>query len=87
MYGHPEEKFPVKVRNNNISLISSINSTLPIMQEKRMIALLECLREMLEQGEIEEVSGMKGRTNLAEGLSKANDGEKLHTLMTENIIL
>ena len=85
--GRARGKFPAKARNNNISSISSVNSTLPITQEKRLVALLERLREMLGQGEIEEVSGKKGKTDLAGGLSKANDGEKLHTLLTENIIV
>ena len=49
-----------------------------------MIAMLECLREMLKREDIQNVGFIPGTTNLADGLTKRTTGNDIHVLLTEN---
>ena len=84
IFGHSQEKIQVDVRNNNLSLANSINAVGSITQEKRLIVMLEALREMLQMEEIQSIKSASSITNMAGGLSKATAGNDLQLLMTEN---
>jgi len=84
MYGHSFGKIQVDVRNDNLSLVNSINAITRITQEKRLTATLMSLREMLKKNEIESVGFIPGTTNLADCLTKATSGSDIQLLLTEN---
>jgi len=84
LLGHSFGKIQVDARNDNLSLVNSINAITCITQEKRLTATLMSLREMLKKNEIESVGFIPGTTNLADGLTKATSGHEIQLLLTEN---
>ena len=84
LFGRDEKSIQVDVRNDNLSLVNSINAIGAITQEKRLIAMLESLREMLNEREIKSIGFIPGATNLADGLTKSTTGCDLQSLLMEN---
>ena len=84
LWGHPVGKIQVDVRNDNLCLANSINAITAITKEKRLAALLMCLRETLQSGEINDVGYIPGTANMADALTKSLTGNDLMLLMTQN---
>ena len=84
LWGHPVGRIVVDVRNDNLCLVNSINAITAITQEKRLAALLMCLRETLASGEINQVGYIPGTANMADALTKSLAGNDLMFLMTQN---
>ena len=74
----------IDIRNDNLSLVNSINAATSITQEKRLAATLTPLREMLHRNEINSIGFIAGTTNLADGLTKATSGNDIQYLLAEN---
>ena len=87
IFGTCKAEFKVGIKNDNLSLVKSINAIGAITQERRLIATLESLREMIKNEEVNNVGFIPGAANLAGGLTKCATGYDLRISLNENIRL
>ena len=84
LHGHPCNKMQVDVRNDNLNIVNAIHGINAISQEKRLMATLMSLREMLMRNEVSTLKFIPGTVNLADVLTKGTTGNDIVWLLTKN---
>ena len=84
LHGHLCNKMQVDVRNDNLDIVGAIHGINAISQEKRLMATLMSLREMLIRNEVFTLKFTPGAVNLADVLTKGTTGNDIIWLLTRN---
>ena len=74
----------VDVRNDNLDIVNAIHGINAISQEKRLMATLMSLREMLMRNEVSTLKFIPGSVNLADVLTKGTTGNDVIWVLTNN---
>ena len=72
LYGRPDHKVNVVIRNDNLGVVHKANSICSIPQERRLLATLDSIKEALADGIIDECGWIAGIANVSDGLTKSN---------------
>ena len=82
--GQPKGSVKVEIRNDQLSVINSLNGITAMPSDRKLSGTMCSLREMIERKEIRDVKHVPGEFNMDDALTKCSNGNHLFHLTQYN---
>ena len=87
LYATPLRRLHTEIRNDNLSVIKSVQSlSMGCTQERRLQTLICSIQELLSTSEVTKVTFVPTDINVADEMTKAKSGNGMYHLLSNNMI-
>ena len=84
LYGTPLRRIPVDIRGDNLNTIRAVHMMGAIPADRRMQGIVASMKEMILNEDVNSISYVPGKVNIADEMTKSTSGNMVFELATQN---